>query len=99
MRYLLIVAMLWAGTGWAGEYRVVTNEPIRGKEMLELVDAAEGVLPYLRASYDPIPMSVTLEYRPPLTPIEQLEKEIRDIRERDAAIKRFREALKRAKGG
>lgn len=66
---------------------------------VELIAAAEGVLPYLDGPQDRIEgyRAITLEVRPIPTELELAEQAVERLKVKDAAIRRFREALRKAK--
>ena len=68
-------------------------------EIRELVAAAEGVLPYLYAPSDRVESIITtdLVYHPIPTALERAQRQVEELKKKDAAIKRFREALDKAK--
>ncbi|MFA6064081.1 MAG: hypothetical protein WC736_15940 [Gallionella sp.] len=72
----------------------------RTPEYFELLSAAEGVLPYLDApSDDRMKLTMTYPvYTPPPTELELAQKRVEELRAKDAAIKRFHDAVKKAKG-
>lgn len=70
------------------------------EDFAELKAAAKGVLPYLPAPSDRIEWFglITLEVRPIPTELENAQKEVERLKAKDAAIKRFREAIRKVEG-
>lgn len=58
-----------------------------------LLDVCRELLPFLHATDDLPPDIVTLEYRRPLTRVEELRKEANELETKDIVIHEFRSAL------
>jgi hypothetical protein len=90
MKHLFLLLMLiLAGTAWGGEPAPKYYKMVPDACWIELAHAAQEVEPYLSES-----VSITthdLLYR---TPAQQLREEADRMEKRDAAIRRFKKALK-----
>lgn len=79
----------------------VRSDYCLGRQASEFLAAADGVLPYLTApSDDPIgglEMIHAIHITPP-NAIQRAEEEVKRLKAKDAAIRRFREALRKARG-